>query len=905
MKKLLTTFLAVVGLFLATSGLAKAEFVPYQEPSIKNDYCGPVMNYKYCKCAFHGQHCDAVGMDSAGANNYVQSGFTNWANEKRVQFGAVCNEQGGIQKTIDGQFGCLYCDPPSFKYEGDCWTVEELCSDDPNIKFSVEDDACYCPTGYELLTDNTCEPICPPDDPSLVYDPEIDECVCAPGYEEGDDGFCVEAPEINLNVEFIDSTPPFLADGETQGVMEISITDYETGDPVEARFAIKYSDTGKPGRVVSSEMIEPGKYKIVYQTANLKEMGKSGVFDDGLYIFYDSKRQEEEVYKVQPIQVAVGLISQVVFTKPGFEQTPTEIVFTSPQTKIHFITEYEGQTYDIAGATVEIVSNYASFTSDSSGMVTVEAPQNMESEIDNEMEVVLPLTAEAKDDVADAGRNLKKVRGVTASGMENTSALINDFVGKLCQTKTADEAETLLSGVKRVKYALFFILEGEKNLKLTTKGMADAIKDQIWDLMDMADVFGKLADKFGGPIKRFVEGVGEKAGDLTVDAVKPLLKDMGEWGEYFAKGIEMEGWGFYNEMRVLNTKVANMGQDLISQFAAAMRYFTQASAPNFDAGWVNEFTWEMTKKASIDHGVKEGYNAVKSEDWIQEFFLSREREMLTALADQIDAKVARGNWNRIHTDTDLLTAKWDYDKMMSKYRLAAGTDVRITEAKAEIELLLDVVLTPLKFTGFAWEAAEAAETTYKVARSAVLNNHVFFSWADATGLVNQKMMTAVDRALGMPSQSSSIWPLAIAQEETAEGGLVVDEQFIDYGKAATEADYLKNLYEITSTIEKYFPDETGELKSYNEGLEERIATAEAQRDELKPLVKKDLEAVGETEDETGEPTSECDDPLDVNCDGKVDLKDITVGEWLALGVMVIILYFIVKGIRRLFNRKKK
>ena len=868
-----------------------ASFEAFNQPSIKNDFCGtPAMKFQYCKCAFHGQYCDSVGMESGSANNYVQSGFNSWVGARKKEAADVCKNKGGAWKGN----GCEYCDPPTFLWSGGCKSVIDLCSEDPNIKFNTEAGRCECKYGWELMNDNTCEAICPEDEPWLVYSLEEDACICGPGYEESNDGECIEAAEIKLDVKFIDAQPPYLADGKTEAIIEVNISDYETGDPMEARFDIKYSDRNKPGKIISTEKTAPGKYLLKYKTANLIEDGKPGVFDDGLYIFYYSKKEEKEIYKVQAIEVAVGVVAQAVLTKPGFEQIPVDLVFTSPETTIHFTVE-EGEVLDVAGVRVEIVSNYASFTSDSEGMVTVESPQNVDSEIRNEMEITLNLTNEAKDDWVDMGRNLGKIQKITKSEMPEASALLKNFAQKLAKTSNVEEAEKLLSGTKRVKYALFFILEGEKNLKLTTKGMADSLKDQIWDVMDMANVFGRLADKLGGPIKRLIKAVGnsagEKTGEVASNVLKPYLKDMGEWGEYFAKGIEMEGWGFYNEMSNFSKSLANKGQDIINQFASVMRYFTKASAPNFDVGWVGEFTWEMSKKYEQDGNVKNFHDKKAGyESWIQDFFLNKEKDILTELANRIDTKIAKGNWNAVHTDTDLLTAKWDYDEMMSHYRMASYTDVLITEAKAEIELVLDMVLTPLKFTGFATKAAGAAEMAYKAARTAVLNNQVFFAWADATGITSKKMMTAVNRALGEdPGYVGLVWPFAYASE--VEGSPIVNQNLIKYGEATSEADFLSDLHNITVFIEKYFPDETGELKTYNEGLTQRIETAETKKKELKPLVKNELEGID---------TVGCDE-LDENCDGEVGISDITWQEWIAMilffGFIGIIIRWIYKKIK--------
>ena len=81
MKKnqLLLIFFLLVALTL--TGCVKkgyGQLVKFETPDIKDDFCGVHLNFQYCKCAFHNEYCDAVGMNKSQANNYVNEEFDKW-----------------------------------------------------------------------------------------------------------------------------------------------------------------------------------------------------------------------------------------------------------------------------------------------------------------------------------------------------------------------------------------------------------------------------------------------------------------------------------------------------------------------------------------------------------------------------------------------------------------------------------------------------------------------------------------------------------------------------------------------------------------------------------------------------------------------------------------------------------
>lgn len=81
MRKIVA-LLIIVGSFMA---------LPAAAYDIKNDFCGAHISAMYCKCAFHGQNCDAVNMTKSAADAHVKAEFKKWV---EIQDAAKCASQG-------------------------------------------------------------------------------------------------------------------------------------------------------------------------------------------------------------------------------------------------------------------------------------------------------------------------------------------------------------------------------------------------------------------------------------------------------------------------------------------------------------------------------------------------------------------------------------------------------------------------------------------------------------------------------------------------------------------------------------------------------------------------------------------------------------------------------------------
>lgn len=74
---------------------AGTEMSRYKVPDVKDAYCGVVINFQYCKCAFHNEYCDGIGLDPSTARTYVTQEFRNWNRERIKVMGEQCLRTGG------------------------------------------------------------------------------------------------------------------------------------------------------------------------------------------------------------------------------------------------------------------------------------------------------------------------------------------------------------------------------------------------------------------------------------------------------------------------------------------------------------------------------------------------------------------------------------------------------------------------------------------------------------------------------------------------------------------------------------------------------------------------------------------------------------------------------------------
>lgn len=108
---------------------------------IKNSYCGVHINYQYCKCAFHNEHCGAVGMNPGEAKKYVYDKYDKWKKGDNNEFKKNCEEKNGF---VTGNT-CVRCGQDEIALNNKCVPEDEESQED-------EDGQCRY--------DSDCDPIC-------------------------------------------------------------------------------------------------------------------------------------------------------------------------------------------------------------------------------------------------------------------------------------------------------------------------------------------------------------------------------------------------------------------------------------------------------------------------------------------------------------------------------------------------------------------------------------------------------------------------------------------------------------------------------------------------------------------------------------------------------------------------
>ena len=95
----------------------------YEVPDVKDSFCGPLINFQYCKCAFHNEHCKAVGMTPGTAHSYVLGEFRAWNKARIEEKAAKCLVSKGYWDTSN--WSCTTCTDGDVLRGNECVPSEE------------------------------------------------------------------------------------------------------------------------------------------------------------------------------------------------------------------------------------------------------------------------------------------------------------------------------------------------------------------------------------------------------------------------------------------------------------------------------------------------------------------------------------------------------------------------------------------------------------------------------------------------------------------------------------------------------------------------------------------------------------------------------------------------------------
>jgi hypothetical protein len=104
-------------LFGAFSLLVLPLFVTAQEesysvrlPDVREEFCGIHINYQYCKCAFHGDYCDAIDHSQSSAYTFVTNEYKRWVGDMIEATARKCLDDGNRWEV--GSRTCFVSDEP-------------------------------------------------------------------------------------------------------------------------------------------------------------------------------------------------------------------------------------------------------------------------------------------------------------------------------------------------------------------------------------------------------------------------------------------------------------------------------------------------------------------------------------------------------------------------------------------------------------------------------------------------------------------------------------------------------------------------------------------------------------------------------------------------------------------------
>ncbi len=166
MKKTLYYFSFVLFLvFISVSFSGCSRKTSFQKGDIKNDFCGVYINFQYCKCAFHNEFCDSIGMSRSNAKSYVNSEYKKWVDSEKETWAENCILENGVVKGNN----CVYCGEGEISDGGKC--VESEGSEPEGQEEDPSNESVAC------VYDSDCDPICEGDVKwKMGCNPRTDSC---------------------------------------------------------------------------------------------------------------------------------------------------------------------------------------------------------------------------------------------------------------------------------------------------------------------------------------------------------------------------------------------------------------------------------------------------------------------------------------------------------------------------------------------------------------------------------------------------------------------------------------------------------------------------------------------------------------------------------------------------------
>ena len=828
---LIAFFISLI--FIPFGKVQAEEFEVYYPSSIKDHYCARVIDYKYCKCAFHGQYCEAVGMDSGSANSYVQSSYNVWEAGVKEQVQALCFGENIIWTIQNGNVGCLTCTNREYLIGKECKTVEELCSSDELVDYEPKSRQCFCPTGYDITNEYTCEAICG-EDLNIYFDAETEECKCVTGYELKEDEeeylFCEEIPELDLSVEVMNDAGdgPYTADGETEVEFLIKGIYQDSQEIADLRFDISYTTTTKAGAITSVTGDAENGYTVKYLTSDLRESELFRGGEDYIFVFYQSKRSDSEIYTKHEIKLVTGVTAEATITKYGFTPVTATIVFTNDKANINVYTiAKDGSKTPVNNADVTHSEFFTRHT-DSNGLATIEAPKQVQAEGDiQEIEVILELDPKVQAERDAAWAKYTELGRTYNYFSQVVQDFLNDIPSYLAVTTNDEQAKKGIAGIKQSKYVFFYLKQGTKIGEDASSALADSIGTALWDLMDMLDPFKGLKDKLSGFINNKIGGTDFEFSDGLSQNFKMDL----------AKKME---------------KVLESTDDIIDGFIAFVRIEAvkaTVGTNKFSPSWLDQTIKQAVGSIAQDL-INAAGDAGSPKKMLNDALQTLNKDIATELMGQLESKIVRYDFNE-YGDAYLESAKVQYVEFNDWYLEQHDLEYNATMVKQWIELGFNIFgkAAQILYPKSAGLIVEYLETVYKGVRSGLINNVQLYTWFKAYTKNQDMMINNFETVLSYNVDRKNLLP-HFAKTANAENGDYIQKLYesdlqpeskeytdvLNYVTAENENNFYSTLAELTEMLVEIEP-ENEDLLSLHNNLEDEIIASKTEMKNTKESLK--------------------------------------------------------------------
>lgn len=145
-------FLLLASVLVLSGCMEKTSF---KKGDIKDDFCGAHINFQYCKCAFHNDYCDNIGMSKGEAKRYVNEEYDKWTETAFEDFKSECLMSNGYMKGKN----CVTCGIDQEVSGSKCVAIGSGEEED-DIDMEEDEDVDSDGEEGECKYDSDCDPIC-------------------------------------------------------------------------------------------------------------------------------------------------------------------------------------------------------------------------------------------------------------------------------------------------------------------------------------------------------------------------------------------------------------------------------------------------------------------------------------------------------------------------------------------------------------------------------------------------------------------------------------------------------------------------------------------------------------------------------------------------------------------------